>query len=135
MPSMPGTFRSPHLPSRETVKREADQRRGSARQRGYSSSWDKASITYRKQHPLCVGCMAIGRYVAVAAVDHIQPHNGDQRLFWDSDNWQSACAWHHDVVKQRLERMFERGEIAADQLRLDSHTAISLTRRLEGRGE
>ena len=29
-------------------------------------------------------------------VDHIKPHHGDQRLFWDVGNWQSLCKAHHD---------------------------------------
>jgi hypothetical protein len=28
-------------------------------------------------------------------VDHIKPHEGDERLLWDSDNWQCLCHWHH----------------------------------------
>lgn len=131
---MPGTFRSARLPSRETLKRESDQRRGSSRDRGYDTRWDKASRAYRRQHPLCVGCEAVGRVMACEAVDHIVPHRGDMALFWDRDNWQGACDWHHDVVKKRLEAMFDRGEIKADQLRLDSETAIGLTLRHEGRG-
>ena len=63
-------------------------------------------------------------------VDHIEPHKGDMALFWDQDNWQSGCQWHHDVVKKRLEVMWMRGEIEARELRLDSATAARLTRLL-----
>ena len=24
-------------------------------------------------------------------VDHIEPHKGDDTLFWDQDNWQPLC--------------------------------------------
>jgi 5-methylcytosine-specific restriction protein A len=24
-------------------------------------------------------------------VDHIVPHRGDKKLFWDSSNWQALC--------------------------------------------
>lgn len=30
-------------------------------------------------------------------VDHIIPHRGDMKLFWDEDNWQSLCKHCHDV--------------------------------------
>jgi hypothetical protein len=51
-------------------------------------------------------------------------------LFWDPENRQPACSWHHSVVKQMLEQQFDDGEIAADQLRLDSAAAVELTLEL-----
>lgn len=63
--------------------------------------------------------------------DHIEPHRGNDRLFWNRRNWQSACDWHHDVVKQRLEAMFAAGEIGVADLRLDSEIAKRLTRELD----
>lgn len=60
-------------------------------------------------------------------VDHIVPHKSDPLLFWDQGNWQGACDWHHDTVKQQLEAMFARGEIGAGELRLDSATALRLS--------
>ena len=29
-------------------------------------------------------------------VDHIIPHRGDKRLFWDEKNWQPLCKDCHD---------------------------------------
>jgi 5-methylcytosine-specific restriction enzyme A len=29
-------------------------------------------------------------------VDHIIPHKGNQKLFWDTKNWQSLCEMHHN---------------------------------------
>ncbi len=46
---------------------------------------------------------------------------------WDDANWQSACTWHHDVVKQRLEREVSAGRLPVLALRLDSPPAIRLT--------
>ena len=37
-------------------------------------------------------------------VDHVRPHKGDVDLFWQADNLQSLCKWHHDSVKQMQER-------------------------------
>ena len=37
-------------------------------------------------------------------VDHIIPHKGDTKLFWDINNWQPLCKRHHDSDKQRAER-------------------------------
>ena len=48
-------------------------------------------------------CARQGHTVAAQVVDHIIPHKGDARLFWDADNWQSLCKLHHDSTKQRIE--------------------------------
>ncbi|MGM4955679.1 hypothetical protein ACT4MK_10015 [Bradyrhizobium barranii] len=59
--------------------------------------------------------------------DHVEPHKGDRDRFWDRAMWQPACAWHHDVIKQKLEAMFARGEIVVADLWLDSPVAVRLT--------
>ncbi|WP_209311887.1 hypothetical protein [Bradyrhizobium frederickii] len=59
--------------------------------------------------------------------DHVEPHKGDQAMFWNRAMWQPACAWHHDVIKQKLELMFAKGEVAVADLWLDSAVAVRLT--------
>ncbi len=73
----------------------------SAGSRGYDSRWRKARKKYLECHPLCVECMKEGRYTKATVVDHIVPHRGDQRLFWDRDNWQALCEYHHNVKTGR----------------------------------
>ena len=68
----------------------------SAASRGYGRAWQKASRQYLAAHPLCVKCMAEGRYTKATVVDHIKPHRGDRELFWDRDNWQALCKRCHD---------------------------------------
>lgn len=85
---------------------------------------------WKRAHPLCLGCEAIGKVVATEVTDHTIPHKGDQALLHDEANWQPACRPHHDVVKQRLEAMYKAGTIGADALRLDSQKAIELTLEL-----
>src|SRR5215207_7910959 len=94
-----------HLDRRQS-NRDYDDRRGSARQRGYTTKWDKARATFLRDHPLCRMCLAECPSIVRAAtvVDHIVPHQGDQVLFWDTDNWQALCKHHHDKHKQRDER-------------------------------
>lgn len=128
MPTMPGTFRPKGWRSDRDRQRLDDRLRGSASERGYDHSWSKASKRYREAHPLCVGCLAVGRTTGARLVDHVEPHKGDRDLFWDEANWQASCQWHHDVVKQLLERMWQAGEIGADDLRLDGAVAMRLTR-------
>lgn len=78
--------------------------RPSAAKRGYNSRWQKARATYLRHRPFCISCEQQGRNVAATVVDHIEPHRGDQELFWDTDNWQPLCKSCHDSHKQRLEK-------------------------------
>ena len=81
---------------RGVEKREADQQRGTSAQRGYGSRWQKARLGWLKRHPLCVECESQGRVTPATVVDHIDPHKGDMRKFWDRNNWRSLCALHHN---------------------------------------
>lgn len=76
----------------------------SASERGYTWRWQKARNTFLRENPLCVECRSEGRVTEAQVVDHIVPHRGDQKLFWDRANWQSLCKLHHDSDKQRLEK-------------------------------
>lgn len=62
---------------------------------------------YLKSHPLCVRCFARGQYVQATVVDHIVPHRGDQKLFWDRDNWQPLCKHCHDTKTMTEDRYQE----------------------------
>ena len=70
--------------------------RPSAAKRGYGSKWQRLSKAYLRKHPLCVKCMARGRFTAATVVDHIIPHRGDPHLMWDESNWQALCKSCHD---------------------------------------
>ena len=82
----------------------ADERRGTAAQRGYGYRWQQASKGFLRSHPLCVYCERLGKVTAATLVDHIIPHRGDMTLFWDRGNWQPLCKACHDSVKSREER-------------------------------
>ena len=82
--------------------RTADQ---SSTARGYSYRWQQYRLRFLQAHPLCAMCEAEGRVTAATVVDHIQPHRGDQTLFWDKSNHQALCATHHSRDKQREEQI------------------------------
>ena len=69
----------------------------SATSRGYGSKWQKARKQFLAANPLCVECLKEGRYTKATDVDHIVPHRGDQKLFWDRGNWQALCHRHHSI--------------------------------------
>lgn len=64
--------------------------------RGYDSRWRRARSCYLKAHPLCEKCMEQEKFVKASVVDHIVPHRGDEKLFWDESNWQALCKNCHD---------------------------------------
>lgn len=43
----------------------------------------------------------------LTVVDHIVPHRGDQKLFWDRGNWQPLCEHHHNVKTMTEDRYVE----------------------------
>lgn len=82
---------------KKAVVQRTDERRPTAAQRGYDSRWRKAREGWLRVHPLCVMCEKEGRHTPATVVDHIKPHKGDKKLFWDKNNWQSLCKRHHDT--------------------------------------
>lgn len=84
-------------------------------ERGYGGRWQKARETFLARHPLCCYCDKRGRVTAATVVDHIKPHQGDQTLFWDTDNWQALCKRCHDTDKAQEEgRAVKRPRIGLD---------------------
>jgi 5-methylcytosine-specific restriction protein A len=92
----------------------------SARKRGYNSRWEKARATFLASHPLCCMCERKGDIAPATVVDHVIPHRGDQKLFWDTDNWQSLCKPHHDSAKQAEEAHGYSSEVGLDGWPIDA---------------
>ncbi len=80
----------------QAVRRaDYNKRRGSARQRGYGTEWEKASRAFLAlpENRFCIcGC---GRRADL--VDHKVPHRGDMALFWDRGNWQAMAFGCHSA--------------------------------------
>lgn len=73
------------------VNARRDSNRMSSHERGYTSKWRKASKKYLDKHPWCVECEKNGIHEPATETDHIIPHKGDKKLFWDRNNWQGLC--------------------------------------------
>lgn len=100
--------------------RKQDQQRPSARERGYGTAWAKARSAFLRHNPHCAECARDGLIIAASVVDHIQPHRGDQRLFWSQANWQPLCGNHHSSWKQEIENRGFSSRIGADGLPKDA---------------
>lgn len=74
----------------------ADRRRGNASARGYDGAWRTAREQYLRKNPLCVECLREGKLTPATVVDHVVPHRGDPKLFWDKTNWQALCSGCHN---------------------------------------
>lgn len=81
---------------RDATAAAHDERRGSARQRGYDARWEKVRRMHLAGEPLCRLCSQAGRITPAVLVDHIVPiRDGGARL--DDDNLQSLCRRCHDA--------------------------------------
>ena len=93
--------------------------RASSAKRGYGRRWQKYRENYLRLHPLCKMHQDLGRIVPSEVVDHIEPHRGDHKLFWNPKNHQALCKTCHDVHKQRLEKSGRVVGCGLDGLPLD----------------
>lgn len=75
--------------------------------RGYDSRWRRARSRFLKAHPLCEKCREQGKFVKATVVDHIIPHRGEEKLFWDEANWQALCKRCHDKKTMTEDRYQE----------------------------
>ena len=81
---------------KDHIQYSTDRVRGGADARGYNSQWRSARADFLKRNPLCAECMRRGEIKPATVVDHVVPHRGDKRLFWDENNWQPLCKGCHD---------------------------------------
>lgn len=93
---------------RREVKRrytkESDANRPSAAKRGYGRKWQRVRESFLGMNPSCVNCLREKKqHIPATVVDHIVPHRGDTKLFWDRENWQPLCKKCHDRKTARGE--------------------------------
>ena len=75
-----------------------------------SEAWRRASKRFLGGHPLCP-CGA-----PADVTDHIRPHKGDARLFWDIRNWQAMCWGCHSRKTRADEAAARSGRPARPRL-------------------
>jgi len=88
-----GTYCTTHSKEHDTAYR---RQRGTSNERGYTYRWQKEREAYLIRNPLCENCLNKHDVIRAATeVDHIIPHKGNMKLFWDVDNWQGLCKSCH----------------------------------------
>ena len=88
---------------RRQTRREQDERRGSAHERGYTARWQKYRAWFLRQpgNQICKLRVDGGCALVAQCVDHIDPPDGpDDPRFWDYNNHQASCI-HCNSVKGR----------------------------------
>lgn len=89
------TYCEDHLKKK---RKQHDDKRGTASQRGYNYRWSKYRTYFLNKHPLCMcpDCKEKAVPLPANVVDHITPHRGDYNLFWDETNHQAMNKKCHD---------------------------------------
>ena len=64
-----------------------------------SQRWRNLRKNFLDLNPLCVYCKQAGKIKPADVVDHIVPHKGNLKLFWDESNLQALCKTCHDSAK------------------------------------
>ena len=79
-------------------RQQMEAGRPSSNARGYNYQWQVYRRRYLREHPLCVSCLGMTpeRITEATVVDHIIPHRGDMKLFWNPTNHQALCKICHD---------------------------------------
>lgn len=93
--------------SGSSVGRLHTKDRAHAAERGYGAKWQRERRKFLESNPFCVKCYEEGHITMATVVDHIVPHRGDQKLFWDRGNWQPLCEHHHNVKTMTEDRYVE----------------------------
>ncbi len=77
-------------------------KRKTAAKRGYNARWQRERAEWISEHTWCEykgeGCTLL-----TTVINHRIPHRGDEKLFWDKNNWQGVCKHCHDTHIQRDE--------------------------------
>lgn len=74
-----------------------------------TARWQKlrAKVLARDRYTCqCTGVLLVGKHPAPDSpvVDHVEPHRGDEALFWNAANLMAVSKAYHDSVKQAEER-------------------------------
>ena len=68
-----------------------------------TTRWRRRRKAQLGAEPLCRYCASLGYITAARVADHIEPHKGDELLFFEGE-LQSLCTHCHNSVKAEKER-------------------------------
>ena len=65
-----------------------------------TKAWQQLVLDVLEEQPFCIYCEASGGIEPAAVIDHIRPHRGNDKLFWDRNNLQPLCVCCHGSKSQ-----------------------------------
>lgn len=74
-----------------------------------TAAWLRLRRSHLSKNPLCKFCFKAGIIKEANTVDHVTPHKGDMKKFFNKGNLQSLCHSCHSSTKQKLEKSGEFG--------------------------
>jgi 5-methylcytosine-specific restriction protein A len=86
------------------IKKQRYRDKSAPHQSMYNRQWRNARAAFLTANPQCVECERRNILKPAEVVDHIIPHRGDTRLFWDRKNWQPLCKRCHDIKTNKEKR-------------------------------
>lgn len=93
----------PKKDKKEVRRTDVREQRGSRHERGYTYRWVKYRKWFLARNPKCIECEKKGLYRSSTVVDHVVPHRGNTKLFWDYANHQALCEGCHNEKTARGE--------------------------------
>ena len=70
-------------------------------------------------------CSKDGYTTASYVIDHIEPHKGNQELFWDTNNMQALCHNCHAGTKQVIDHRGYALDIGSDGWPKDNNHPVN----------
>jgi len=96
MPVRPPIHRPAGWREKRERDRDHDRKRDPVVRALYRSKrWRTERLAFLRAHPLCIECRRHDVIRPATVVDHIDPHRGDEAVFWDRTRWQALCAPCH----------------------------------------
>jgi 5-methylcytosine-specific restriction enzyme A len=90
--------------------------------------WRKKSKAQLAKEPVCEMCLVHGRVTPATVADHVTPHRGDEKLFWEGV-LQSLCKHCHDSRKKQDEARGYATDIGLDGYPIDQRHPFNQTRQ------
>lgn len=101
MPNAPRRYQ----PHKQPQRKPWQQTRGTNKERGYSTDWNKLRNAYIAEHPLCERCEAQGHITEAKEVHHKEQFQGiDDPLRLDPNNLESICISCHRIREHERRR-------------------------------
>jgi 5-methylcytosine-specific restriction enzyme A len=75
--------------------------------------WKRMRRAQLQREPLCAFCMKQGKLTAASVADHVEPHRGNEQMFWHGE-LRSLCQFCHSGTKQQQETRGYATDIGRD---------------------